>query len=263
MASPICQGGECDFVCEPGLTRCGDQCVDLETNPDFCGDCETQCPAPQSSVPICVEGNCDFSCAASGLERCGDACVDTQTSASSCGDCSTTCSPGEVCADGQCVLDCPAGTTQCGNDCVDLNSNHSTCGSCDNACNAGSEICIDGQCACASGYTDCGGRCVNLNTDRHNCGECNNQCGTRGACLSGSCFFCDQGETACLKNSDSHCSNPPCPIQIEPYCADINSDRWNCGACNMVCGHNQKCCNGTCIPDTYTCLKPVEPIEEL
>ncbi len=40
--------------CSSGLTACGGTCVDLETNGDFCGDCNTSCGADQ----VCSGGSC-------------------------------------------------------------------------------------------------------------------------------------------------------------------------------------------------------------
>lgn len=40
----LCDTSTHDCVCEPGLERCEEACVDTQSNPAFCGDCETSCP---------------------------------------------------------------------------------------------------------------------------------------------------------------------------------------------------------------------------
>lgn len=52
-----CTGDVCD--CEPGLTRCGDACVDLSTDLDHCGGCEQACTATGSGVTAsCAASTC-------------------------------------------------------------------------------------------------------------------------------------------------------------------------------------------------------------
>jgi hypothetical protein len=49
--------------CSDTLTACGDFCVDVDNDPNFCGDCETAC----ASGIACIEGDCapvPASCAA-------------------------------------------------------------------------------------------------------------------------------------------------------------------------------------------------------
>jgi hypothetical protein len=43
--TPTCSAGKCDFDCNPGLTKCSGQCVDVSTDPNNCGTCGTVCPA--------------------------------------------------------------------------------------------------------------------------------------------------------------------------------------------------------------------------
>ena len=51
-----CAGGVCVADCG-GLDRCGDACVDFDTDPLNCGGCGDNCSRDQ----ICVAGNCrDF-----------------------------------------------------------------------------------------------------------------------------------------------------------------------------------------------------------
>ena len=52
--TPICDEGQCDFTCNEGLTQCGNQCVDTDTDFNHCGDCNDPCSDGQQ----CVEGMC-------------------------------------------------------------------------------------------------------------------------------------------------------------------------------------------------------------
>ena len=47
-------GGTGSLVCPMSLTRCGDSCVDLETDRAHCGDCERACPLDEQ----CIGGEC-------------------------------------------------------------------------------------------------------------------------------------------------------------------------------------------------------------
>lgn len=90
---PIVDAGkDADDECE----RCGGgSCVDLKTDPNHCGSCDTVCPES-----ACVGGVCG--CAAS-LASCGGTCVDTQSSTSNCGSCGNVCALGQTCASGVCT----------------------------------------------------------------------------------------------------------------------------------------------------------------
>ena len=44
------------LVCLPGLTRCNRGCVDLETDPDHCGQCSNVCPTGLCADAACLGG---------------------------------------------------------------------------------------------------------------------------------------------------------------------------------------------------------------
>lgn len=70
-------------------------CVDLQTDPLFCGDCSTSCDGQ-----VCVSGSCQ---GCEGTDSaCGGACVNTDTDSRHCGSCDNACGGGEGCVDGQC-----------------------------------------------------------------------------------------------------------------------------------------------------------------
>jgi hypothetical protein len=53
-----CNDGQCDYTCEPGYDYCdgSDSCQDLNTA-EYCGDCDTACPAVDNFLPICTQAN--------------------------------------------------------------------------------------------------------------------------------------------------------------------------------------------------------------
>ncbi|MBI4706063.1 MAG: hypothetical protein HY744_33635 [Deltaproteobacteria bacterium] len=80
-----------------------------------------------------------------GATKCGSKCIDAQNDPANCGGCGTACPQGQICAAGQCALQCFGGTTKCGNACVDTKIDPKNCGGCGNACGV-SQSCADGKC---------------------------------------------------------------------------------------------------------------------
>ncbi|HEX2882306.1 MAG TPA: hypothetical protein VHO25_22455, partial [Polyangiaceae bacterium] len=80
----------------PPCETCGTTtCIDLQTDPSFCGDCTTSC-----NGQVCVAGQCQ-GCPTDQV-ACGSECVDTKTDAVHCGNCDHACGGGEVCVAGSC-----------------------------------------------------------------------------------------------------------------------------------------------------------------
>jgi len=100
-----CESGSC--ACRPGLTRCGDQCVDTYADPLHCGTCPNGCNADQS----CVGGGCSVGCGDS-LTACDRSCVDLETDPLHCGDCNISCQSDAICVAGACRVFAAAGTCQ-------------------------------------------------------------------------------------------------------------------------------------------------------
>ncbi|HRI06798.1 MAG TPA: hypothetical protein PKW35_03220, partial [Nannocystaceae bacterium] len=80
--------------------------------------------------------------------ECGGACVDVSQSVEHCGGCDMPCDPGELCAGGLCMIECPGDQMACGDTCVDTQTDDAHCGGCDMPCDACS-MCADGGCVMA------------------------------------------------------------------------------------------------------------------
>jgi hypothetical protein len=65
-ANAECVAGSC--VCDTGFDICGDACVDLQTDPDNCGECGETC----SGGAECVAGEC---ACPSGQKNCNGTCI--------------------------------------------------------------------------------------------------------------------------------------------------------------------------------------------
>lgn len=81
-------------------------------------------------------------------------CVDLATNTQNCGVCGNACGAGEICAAGECLLDCPRGQTSCPvygdagvqNRCVVLTTDPQNCGVCGLTCAASTPNCQSGVC---------------------------------------------------------------------------------------------------------------------
>src|SRR5215217_920155 len=69
-------------ACPEGQTRCGDRCVNLQTNERHCGSCSNRCASNQT----CCKGRC----------------VNLQRNERHCGSCFHRCDEGQECVSGEC-----------------------------------------------------------------------------------------------------------------------------------------------------------------
>jgi hypothetical protein len=76
-----------DDRCSEGQTRCGERCVNLQTNERHCGSCSNRCGSNQR----CCKGRC----------------VNVQRNERHCGRCFHRCDDGEECVDGECFPPSP------------------------------------------------------------------------------------------------------------------------------------------------------------
>lgn len=245
----VCVQTECPapFATCPGVAApCG---VDLRSDVEHCGACDTPCPGRTKSTHgsyVCSEAQCRIACDEMFAD-CNDSPADgcetaTADDPDNCGACGNKCKDGVLCWKGACG--CPSGFTQCGNDCKRLDSDVDNCGACGSLCRApkdpadprwrcGPKItpenaewsCASGACnlMCRTGFGDCnqdfcGDGCeIDLRFDPKNCGVCGNACAPGQFCNFGTCL-CPEGLTACRGE-----------------CVDIDKDPLNCGLCGHKC----------------------------
>ena len=235
----------CACECPPGLTNCNDNCVDLNTDPLFCGSCGT--PPCDPFTEMCCNGVCTNVCNSANCGSCGrviqagEKCCNcsprmlgTNTNCSDCGD---VCSLGRTCVNGTCQ--CSSTSRQCapGKPC----------------CPNSRECCANGTC-CSTGTKCCNGACVNTNTDVNNCGTCGTKCPTGKVCTGGVCQ-CPSGTQAigtCCCAAGQGCCNGAC--------TSLNTVN-NCGSCGQGCfytefGTGNPIGWGTCDPITHRCHCP-------
>jgi Stigma-specific protein, Stig1 len=136
------------------------------------------------------------------------------------------------------------GLILCGAMCVTPETDTENCGTCGNQCAAG-EACVNGVCGtqCPTGNLLCakdGGAatCVNAMTDNANCGACGAACSSDRICYNGQCNgTCGDaitGQTVCTPDGGPQ------------YCANLRTDRSNCGSCGNACSQAQACVSGAC-----------------
>ena len=246
--------------CPDGEERCGEECVDLQTNRDHCGACGQVCPDMGGLVCAdgeygCPSGWTDCSQAPDATEGIDSYCADLDSDPAYCGSCGNACDSG-VCTDGECSEPngCEDGEQRCGNRCRDLTSDDVHCDACDNACEPLYELCIDGVCVeidCGDGLTNCNGVCADLRTDPFVYGDCANASGEGQGCEGGTCVDvdCPDGQTICRGT-----------------CVDLQADPANCGQSGVGCvsgicaggectdgsdcGQDLVACDGACIDPT-------------
>ena len=116
--------------CGPGTAvKCGDTCVDTQSNAENCGACGKAC----GPSLVCSHGVCSTVCA-SGTIHCGNDCIDQGADVNNCGGCGKKCPSGNVCSQGSCALTCQASLTNCNGNCVDVTQDDDNCGACGSPC---------------------------------------------------------------------------------------------------------------------------------
>lgn len=156
-------GGE---GCEPGLTACGESCVDTWSDSRHCGGCFTECGAESS----CIDGTCTTGCTPS--------CGDRECGSDGCGGSCGTCPSGYACGDGVCIAGCTPSCAgrECGSD---------GCGGSCGTCSAG--YACDGSYCVSTCTPSCSGRTCGSDGCGGSCGTCSAgyTCSTSGTCVGG------------------------------------------------------------------------------
>ena len=90
-----CADGTC--VCRPGLTDCGGTCVDLERDPQHCGQCDRDCGGDACGDGDCVPPECT-----GFADACSGSCTDVEVDPLHCGQCGEPCDALQTCIMGEC-----------------------------------------------------------------------------------------------------------------------------------------------------------------
>ncbi len=148
-----------------------------------------------------------------------------------------------ACSSKKSSSDCKGGAIACGDVCVDPSSDNRNCGACGNACEAGT-ACSNGVCevSCAVAQVNCGGTCIDPYTNR-------SHCGATGTCTGADAGeACSEGQLCSVGACAQSCSTgwTVCPANAPTYCADLQHDSNNCGACGTICAAGTSCSGGAC-----------------
>jgi len=176
-------GGGDASTCLSPMTICpGDAggCVDLKSNVDHCGQCNTECETADACA--LTPGSNDNPDA--GIPPQDAGMLGTPWSLG-----------GATCEAGTCGVQCPPGQTLCSdNICYDTTQFHENCGMCGTACMS-TEYCTNSNC-CATGTAWCGTSCIDVLSDPNNCGTCGHVCPTSDSCAAGACTTCTNKNVA-------------------------------------------------------------------
>lgn len=164
-----------------------------------------------------------------------------------------------------CPMSCGANESCCPDDegnlrCIDVLADDQNCGGCDIVCADGrGTACENGSCVCGRNPLGCAGDpgnvccpptdervdhyCANLLVDGNDCGECGVPCRPEvgNTCAAGRCF-CGEGTDSCDGTRGSTC----CENAFGASCADLDTDREHCGACERRCDFGEDCVSGEC-----------------
>ena len=257
-------------TCPTSRFRCD---VNLLTDRNNCGECGYVCPqlGRGNATYECSEGACVMACGSppenidcDGIPDNG--CETVSTTNENCGGCGITCpDPDRPCVATNAGIGCgcPGGLIYCTDPntgegtCVDPKTDDLNCGACNNACNPAGDGstppsnavfgCVDRKCdqlKCQPFYMDCdndlskpeSNGCEASSWSKENCGSCGNTCAAGMECQGNLGFAptcsCPTGQTycgyLCLPMGDTE----QCFVGV---CADLGSDRKNCGSCFHEC----------------------------
>lgn len=235
-------------------TYCGDEVVDLETNPQHCGSCEHRCDF-RNAEAFCDNGRCRMGACNQGSADCDEDSTsgcesDSQTDVNNCGSCGNDCfrtfsasggHPKDVaCVGGQCiVLACAQGFGNCdktadGSCETDLRADPKNCGDCSALCAAPVPFCEDANYLAVFLPVCAGSQCQESNRTSLLCpGGC-----SAGKCQSAGC-------------SDSGCANPG-QTCCSAICVDLHTGVEHCGKCGRNCNAlpnvlGATCAGGSCL----------------
>jgi hypothetical protein len=154
-----------------------------------------------------------------GQVDCGGACFDVSSDPDHCGSCDNTCGFGESCASGNCVGQCPLGSTAVRRPVRQHRLGPQQLRRLRRAVRRrpGVRRRPVPRRACPIGTIQCGQDCADAASDPDHCGGCDQQCNGAEVCASGNCV-CTGGT-----------------VQCDGQCVDVQSDPNNCGDCGNDC----------------------------
>jgi len=251
----FCTAGRCGITCGTGFGDCdamaGNGCETTLSSITNCNGCNVRCNFANAAAACLISGCTMGSCTA-GFADCNNSPMDgceirTGADNNNCGGCGVRCVAGQTCSNGACAATCAAGQSECSGVCRNLDNDPSHCTACGNVCprpaNA-TPFCAS-RCAylCTAGFGDCDGQdgngCETRLDSVTNCGACGFTCrfpNGAAACTAGRCALttCATGFSNCDANADNGCE------------VNTQSDRANCGGCDIACGAGQVCSSGVC-----------------
>lgn len=265
---PVCAKDEQSgaYVCADGCpastpTLCGTSCVNLDKDPNHCGECNISCQAPPLADATCNAGVCEFACDV-GSHKCGPTCMNdlsTKSCGASCAPCPIPANGAPTCDGTACGIACNPGFVSDGAACTDVDecvlgtNNCSPDATCTNVPGSFS-------CACKPGFVGDGVTCVNanecvLNTD--NC-DVNAICTDAPGGYTCSCKPGYEGDGYTCTNVDE-CALGTHDCDVNATCIDTQGG-FAC-TCNagytgngVTCNDVNECTNNSnnCSPDA-TC----------
>ncbi len=203
--------------------------------------CSPPCPATLA----CVAGACGPISCPGGDCPAGLSCIAGYCATN---DCAPPCTAAQSCVDGLCLARpataCTASYALCdaggGAFCADVASDPRNCGGCGAACGAGL-ACVAAQCApvaCGDGGS-CPAGLSCLASGFCGSGDCSVACPGGQVCVHGGCFA-EPGGVSCPSPFS------PCRSAAGAYCADLQEDALDCGACGAACDAGSACFAGVC-----------------
>jgi hypothetical protein len=117
----------CQTNCTAPSMMCGTACVNTQTDPNHCGDCDTDCGNRPCSGGMCQcaanEHRCDGECEVRSVESCGPNCASCSARANATASCGAAdqcvyncnfdscggqcCAQGQTCVQGACTTPTP------------------------------------------------------------------------------------------------------------------------------------------------------------
>lgn len=183
---------------------------------------------------------------------CSGTCVDLLTDAGNCGGCGFSVPEGETCIQGK--FSGPKGGNAGGSPAAPTaTSAPATAGTTVTVPAATTATAAAIQTSCLSGLALCSGSCRDLKTDSRNCGSCGFVCPAGTSCQNSWCLEGAKGSNT--NGSGVVFTDSPCTGRetlCGTSCADLLTDKNNCGVCGRVCGSDEICVNARCGPACKT-----------